>query len=323
MRFLLQGFGILVWMVSPSFARDLAFPDERHSLETLESHIRVVYPHKEEALYSISWDGRRLFKTPIEKGQPLRNLLKHQRIYFPKDRSLHGLYPLPDRLWFAWNGAELGISIFNPDFSEEISYRTIIWDRIAPADDPRGVATSIETQIFRKKIKEEFSLTNQMILGLAPLSPETYILGSSLPSAPVMIMKCDPKELNLCEITRGCSLQSPGFDFSKNSSMTYDKETQTIYFLQGHEIYSFFFQSCYHVPQNDEVIKLDPKIKKPSGIFWDSQDNRLWVSSEIKDDYHNGSVFYFDLSSGMEASPAQPSVGGKDVPVQSKESKDL
>ena len=308
---MLAGAGSTAFALSEVRGREkpLPFPENQHSLETLTRSVRAVNQFKGRVITMPSKAAFAMVGSFHPEGTTREQVFGKistldRREVFKGDSVYHwtGIDVLETRV-LLFEGESLTMVEADPETLKEVTRRSVLWDRIAPPRDRGGEATAPETAALRVMFKQRFSATSGVkVAGIAPL-PDTwrasplrqYVVATRIRGFPLLIMECDKSDLSVCRITRQCHLEGSG-DLKPEAitgiAVSSKRRLILIGDADGHRLVGFKFHSCYHITRRD-TYPLPVRLKELTNVAVDA-DDRLWVTTDAADDYHNASLFYWE-----------------------------
>ena len=282
-------------------------PILENSVETIEEGV-VGLGLCEKNLWILPENQVFVVKTPFDDTKKDRKgrfgtFLDSKRITIPKilPSTFHGFSCDKDYYYFL-DGKNIEVLKVDKDLAYH-GARSIIWDRVKPPKDVRGEPTEFETQRLRKNfhtaMNNAMTAEKRPIVSWAPI-PENwherktsdYMVLSSLAEYPFLLMSCHEDDKANCALSRACFVESP-VDVSQaiGLGLTKDRKIKVAY-SKGHVIQTFYFKSCFQITALDMQV-VSKEIKPLSGLYIDPF-GHLWLSSLIKSDASNASLFLFD-----------------------------
>lgn len=286
----------------------LAVPPERQTAETIERRVVGAFP----------LDGK-LFILPLEKAFVVRSpwvsagktraesfgkMTDAERLTVTKVRGsdFRGA-DLAENKILLMDAEQLTLVETDPEKLTEVTRRSVAWDLLKPPPDPRGEPTSLDVAKTRARFKKEFLKTSPpRFVGLARVPSgflgtkgRSYVVATRLPGFPFVVMSCVDGDASACQVVRHCHVEkADGLRADAVSGIGVSAKQHEILIgdSREHAIRVFNAKSCYNVPQV-RMVALPAKIKKLTNLHVDA-DERLWVTTDMPDDYLNASVFFWD-----------------------------
>jgi hypothetical protein len=292
-------------------ARVLPFPEPTQALETLQRAVTAVGVDGDR-LIIMPREGAFAIVTPFRPGATTREgvfgkITDSTRQEIAKDEgpfAWTGVILRPNRVMFL-DGANLALIESDPKSFKEIVRRSIPWDTLVPPRDRGGEATRPETAALRAAFKRAFVATPGLKLaGMAPLpdawktgKKKHYLAATRIKGYPLLMIECDPEDSSSCVVSRQCYLEG-ATDLLPEAvaGIAIDEKKRLVWIgdRKRMKLAGFMFHSCYHVTRRGDVT-LPDRLKTLTNIAIDAE-RRLFLTTEIPDDYHNSSLFYWPSS---------------------------
>lgn len=302
--------------------RVLKMPSKSSSVETVEREILDMHPH-EGVLMVLTGETHtpvRLQFNPAGKTREAMfgTLSDAKRLIPPEEdmRSYSLVQSVPGGV-LLFDDTDLSLTKIDEE-GTRIGYRSLVWDRLRPPRDRGGEAPSFEVDALRAKFKKELSKRSQdRFIGMAEDSSKVfgaskgtrYLMGTNLPSFPVVSMECSGELATQCSLSRACFVDQKGYqgELSKGLALLPKKAGRSSSNIlaigkpDGHRIDFYRVKSCFHISRVNSVI-LPPRLKRLSNLELDPEGG-LWVSTEAPDDYNNASVYYWKYDEWQQFLP--------------------
>lgn len=289
-------------------ARQLPFPEPTQALETLSRSVSAVGVDGDR-LVVMPREGAYAIVTPFRPGATTREgvfgkITDSLRQEIGKDDGPFGwagVYFPAGRVMFL-DGLNLALIEADAKTFKEIVRRSIPWDMIAPPRDRGGEATGPETSALRATFRRAFQATpGQKFAGMAPLpdswktgKKKQYLAATRIKGFPLVLVECEADEASSCVVARQCYLEGASdlpADQIAGIAINEAKRQVLIGDRKAMKLLGFKFHSCYHVTRRGD-LQIPDKIRTLTNIAID-KDERLFLTTEIPDDYHNGSLFFW------------------------------
>lgn len=286
----------------------LPFPETVQALETLSRGVTAVAVESGR-LIIMPREGGYAITTPFHPDGKTREdvfgkLTDSQRLEVAKDAgpfNWTGIVAGTDRVLLL-DGESLALFETDPKNLKEIVRRTLPWDMIAPPADRGGEPTKLETASFRTRFKHAFQATNGVKLsGIAPLpdgwrtsKKRQYLAISRIKGFPLLLLECDKAEASSCVVARQCYLEGASDLLADSLTGIAVSEARRLVYIgdrKNMRVAAFKFHSCIHVTRRSDIA-LPARLKTLTNLAIDA-DDRLFVTTEIPDDYHNASLFFW------------------------------
>ena len=294
----------------PSIAT-LPIPPLEDSLELVEFNPRAMASWGDHMVFATGKNKTFVRLTWVPSGKTRSErfgaLLDQKRLAID-----HGL---PEAMWRGlWvyrdvlavlDGAELNLLALGAADHELKSKRTMPWDGIAlPPRDRGGEAPRPEVVKLRQRFGSEFRHTMPLrIAGVAELDPPAegsdqkasgvlrLLALTRLPSFPLVQLSCQRQEPSNCAVERVCSVTGLKIDPAARIGFGYSQESKLI--VVGDSSHQRLLVGRFTGCGGASIFKqlaLPERFKKLSMIHVDGSE-RLWIGTEVADDFANSSVF--------------------------------
>lgn len=203
-----------------------------------------------------------------------------------------------DRQGFSW-------TVLDPKF-KEILRRSIPRDLIRPPRDRGGEPTKPEIQSFRQAFNKEWNQTipykssgiaSAFSKATGTTAARSYFVALSLPKFPLALMECQKDEPSQCSLTRECYLEGARIPAAARAGVAVSEKRGLMIFGNRQEgtLLGYTFHSCFHSVHSHTWVLPKP-LKRLTNLMIDAEE-RLWVTTEEPDDFHNASVYYWPKES--------------------------
>lgn len=296
-------------------ARNLPFPEPAQALETLSRTVTAVGIDAGR-LIVMPREGSFAIVTPFNpeaktREQVFGKITDSTRQEIGKDDgpfAWAGVYFPPGRV-MVLDGGSLALVEADAKTFKEVVRRSIPWDTIVPPRDRGGEATGPETTALRASFKRAFLGTaGQKLTGMVALpdswrtgKKKQYLAATRIKGFPLVMIECDPDESSSCVVARQCYLEG-ATDLSSDmvtGIAIYEKKRQVwIGNRKAMKLHGFMYHSCYHVTRRAD-LQLPERLKTMTNIAIDG-DGRLFLTTEIPDDYYNASLFFWPRAAWVD-----------------------
>ncbi len=292
-------------------ARHLPFPEPAQALETLARAVTAVGAEPGR-LIVMPREGSFAMVTPFNpdaktREQAFGKITDSVRQEIGKDDgpfAWAGVFFLPGRVMFL-DGSSLALIEADAKTFKEIVRRSMPWDTISPPRDRGGEATGPEVTALRAAFKRAFVATaGQKITGMAALpdawktgKKKQYLAATRIKGYPLLLVECDPEEASSCVVARECYLEGAS-DIAPDSitGIAINEKKRQVWLgdRKAMKLAGFMYHSCHHVTRRGD-LQLPDRLKTMTNITLDAE-GRLFLTTEIPDDYYNASLFYWPRS---------------------------
>jgi hypothetical protein len=294
----------------------LPAPVANQSLETLERRVvavgaspsgLVIAPERDHFVITTGFAPENRTRESV-----FGRMVDNKRV-FVGDKTerfdWRGFFPLPgdskesgSRV-LAFEGSRLAFFELDAGTLTEIVRRSLPWDQIKPPRDRGGEPTTAETAGFRAGFKKAMrSVSGTKVSGIAQLpdgwlknDKTNYLLLSRLQNFPLLLVECSKATPSQCMVTRGCSVEGyKGSAISKLAGIGVRPDSREVVLgdPESRQLHVLTFNSCYNVVFR-ESRALPDRIKTLTNITVD-KDGRLFVTTDMPDDYLNASLYYWN-----------------------------
>jgi hypothetical protein len=304
MRFLVYFTVLFVETCLYAKAKELPLPSKGSTMDTPESLIEGVIPYKNRVYLT-------LFQRDVFIQVPFNGITDDQKKTFgefsdSKRWPLAG--PLTTGLWqggdvvgnriILLDGGQFRLAVFDEESGGHLNTRTVPWDKLRPPRDRGGEATKSEVAELRQRFTAAYKRTALPQMGGLAYDryrwlgkDKTYFfVASRVKGFPILTLACEHEDNSACYVDRACFAETGDIDADSIAGIAV-AENRRLFLLDANRsrIVEFEFSSCFHVSKRMERL-LPKRIKQPSDIYIDD-DQALWISSQLPDDYYNASVF--------------------------------
>lgn len=286
----------------------LQFPDQKSSWMTLNHEIQGVYQFDQTQVLLPTNKTFVIFnqlEERLPKKTNFKEPFKYSKRHFVKgikNSFFVGYFKHPHG-HLLFDGKTFTMFFVSYDF-EIISKHSIRYDKIKPPRDKGGEAPWQDISQFRKRFIKAYQASKPLkAAGLTSFSQtwskshSSFLISTQIPNFPVLKMQCQIDNPSNCRISRACYTSNISNKTIKGlSGIAYRSDQKKggppILLLgsqHNNKVLKFHYHSCQNISYKLSM-QLPSKIKKIGGISIDSNNN-LWVSSLIKDDYYNASLY--------------------------------
>lgn len=306
--------GAALLRAAPSAVRELDFPSERASLETLQRSIAAAGRFGERVL-ALSPGKAVASVTPFVAAGQTREAV------FGKvsDSERHEIFKT-DPFGIDWRAVDIvgnkallfdgrGMAFVEADAETlaEVARRSVPWDMARPPRDRGGEATGWETKAFRERLARAVQATAGVkVVGLARF-PEGwrgkgrgYFAVTRIKGFPLLEMECSEAEESpsACVVARACNVDGLADvrldDIVGAAAIEYHGQRLILLGDASRKaIVSLKYESCLHVVRSKTEWLLPARLKEVTNFSVDEA-GRLWVSTAAPDDYLNASLYFWD-----------------------------
>ena len=292
--------------------RSLAMPAASHSLETLSRDVRAVAV-QDGRLVALPAGEAFVMLTPFHPGGKTRlatfgkitDSTRAPLVSAGEPFRWAGLF-LDTNKALLLEGERLTLFEEDPKTWKEVLRRTVAWDLILPPRDRGGEATRPEIQALRARFKKAFKATaGSRVTGMVRLPfaegkalAGNYLLATRVKGFPLVLMRCDRQAISQCLVLRQCDVpRIKDLSASGISGVGVSAKRHEVLLMDAtkRRILRFAYSSCSSLRFKGE-LRLPAKLKRPANLTVDTAD-RLWVATEVPDDYLNASLYYWDAAS--------------------------
>lgn len=301
---------IYISCVAAGEARELSFPEESFSLQTVERNLLGITV-ADGAVFAFLKNSGFFLRIPFNpdgKDRETRfgRLTDQRRQNLPLGlgaewRALERL----DNRFVLFDAARLATAEVDATSFQTLIERSIAWDLIRPPADRGGEATRAETAQLRAKFRQRFLATPGIKLaGMARIPASwqkqkdarrgaDYLVATRIPDFPLLWLECQADAPSQCLVARYCQL-SERLDIPSEAIVGFGLSEKRQLLVFGdptrHRLLLYHWRSCYGSTRSKQVVQLPAKIKTLTALHIDA-DDRLWVGSDEPDDYVNASIY--------------------------------
>lgn len=293
--------------------RELPFPEERASVETVERTIQGV-ARAADSVFIFPKNPALVLKAAFavdgqDRGARFGKLEAQERltISHADGAAWRGLDRIEGR-YVLFDGGRLSVVELDDKSFKPIVERSIPWDLIRPPADRGGEATRSETAEAQAAFKRRFlAAPSPKLAGIARVPDSwkiakgkrmgnVYLAATRIEGFPLLQLECRADEASQCMVARFCKLGTPlGIPAEAVAGIGLDEKRRLIVFgdTTAHGFVAYEWRSCFHSPRVKSAWRLPGKVKSLAGFAVDAE-GRLWVASDVADDYLNASVYVWD-----------------------------
>ena len=285
-------------------ASKLDFPAPGASLISIERDVRGITKSGKMIFLAVG-DKSHFVGTPfygIKKFQDLTfgKMSKSHRYKFPEEHiykgNWQGVEATNDKIYLL-DGTRLRVGLFSRKKPSYIDSGTIAWDILRPPRDASGEPTKSEVAELRRNFKRQIKKTKGVkFTGLAKVKPGwsgvgsmPFLISTRIAKFPLLAMNC---KAAACRIARACSLSGKSVPALDGVAVSQKRKVILLADAANRSIYMFRYVACLHLPYVGKLI-LPKKIKTVTAIHVDD-DDRLWLTSNIPDDYNSATVYVWE-----------------------------
>jgi hypothetical protein len=292
-------------LAKPS-TKELPFPAPGSSINTISFHIQGLFRDGDKIFQTLQRQNY-FIVTPFLgiKGSPEESFGKptdSSRIEIPP--KLHvgnwqGGAVINNKILLL-DGFGLRMAAFSLDKFVFLSERTFAWDIIKPARDRAGEPTARETADLRRDFARAFRRTENLRLSGIAAAPASwadkkhhaFVVASRIDGFPILKLICNAEDATNCVLERSCFAEGlssiPGYAIH-GVGVSEKRGVIVVGDKKNHRLLILKMNSCFDLPLIGE-LKLPSKLKELTSLHIDG-DDRLWVSTNLPDDYNNSAVF--------------------------------
>lgn len=295
----------LVSITGHASSQDFMNFSEEHSLESMTLDV-FSFAVTDKAVFMIAANSNRI----LEREDKKRIAELHKSKYF-KSHIVKGLEKddyfinIVDNGLLLVSAQKLNAYYISKDF-EIISSHSIAYDLILPPRDRGGEAPEYEIKHSRREFLKQYLATEgRKLAGVTVRSMQKQdntnidlFLLTHLPSFPLLKLNCDRESPSRCMIKRFCHIEDYADIASERKGITTYVKDGHEYLVLGndnrHEVTFYRFDHCMNSSLKQKV-KLSERIKKLSDlrVF---ENEFLWVSTFLADNYFNANIFWKKIS---------------------------
>jgi hypothetical protein len=293
--------------------RELPFPEGRASVETAERTVQGV-ARAADSVFIFPKSPALVLRAPFavdgkDREARFGKLEAQERLTVSHvdGAAWRGLDRIEGR-YVLFDGGRLAVVELDEKTFKTIVERSIPWDLIRPPADRGGEATRSETAEAQAAFKRRFlAAPSPKLAGIARVPDSwkiarskgmgnVYLAATRIEGFPLVQLECRADEASQCMVARFCKLGTPlGIPPEAVAGIGLDEKRRLVVFgdTTVHGFVAYEWRSCFHSPRAKSAWRLPGKVKSLAGFSVDA-DGRLWVASDVADDYLNASVYVWD-----------------------------